>query len=96
LTNPVEELETMRVLALSGSLRYNAGPGRGGRRRALGELRRVLGIIGADVIASSLAVSSIHHRFINGSPDAELRIQLGDVVAALTSHASVAGAALAG
>jgi hypothetical protein len=56
----------------------------------------VLGIIGADVIASSLAVSSIHHRFINGSPDAELRIQLGDVVAALTSHASVAGAALAG
>jgi hypothetical protein len=86
----------MRVLALSGSLRYNAGPGRGGRPQGTRRTARVLGIIGADVIASSLAVSSIHHRFINGSPDAELRIQLGDVVAALTSHASVADAALAG
>jgi chromate reductase, NAD(P)H dehydrogenase (quinone) len=73
-----------------------ASPSRRGARGAQEDLRRVLGVIGADVIASSLAVSSVHLRFAAGIPDAELRTGLKEVLAALMSHASATDAALAG
>jgi chromate reductase, NAD(P)H dehydrogenase (quinone) len=73
-----------------------ASPSRRGARSAQDDLRRVLTIIGADVVASDLAVSSVHHRFYDGIPDAELQSQLAEVMVGLTSHASGAGAALAG
>jgi chromate reductase len=72
-----------------------ASPSPRGARGAQEELRRVLGAIGADVIASSLAVSSVHRRFSDGMADAELRTELKEMVAALTNHAS-ATEALAG
>jgi chromate reductase, NAD(P)H dehydrogenase (quinone) len=72
-----------------------ASPSRRGARSAQDDLRRVLTIIGADVVPSDLAVSSVHHRFHNGIPDAELQSQLADVMVGLTSHVSGAGAALA-
>jgi chromate reductase, NAD(P)H dehydrogenase (quinone) len=73
-----------------------ASPSPGGARNAQDDLRRILAIIGADVAASSLAVSSVHHRFHNGIPEAELQSQLAEVMVGLTSHVSGAGAALAG
>jgi chromate reductase, NAD(P)H dehydrogenase (quinone) len=72
-----------------------ASPSPRGALSAQEDLRRVLGVIGADVIASSLAVSSVHLRFSDGMPDAELRSDVREVVEALTSHAS-ATEALAG
>jgi chromate reductase len=73
-----------------------ASPSPRGARGAQEDLRRVLGVIGADVIASSLTVSSVHRRFSAGMPDAELRTDLKEVVAALMSHVSATEAALAG
>ena len=73
-----------------------ASPAAGAPAAVWINLRRVLTIIGADVVASDLAVRSVHHRFHNGIPDAELQSQLAEVMVGLTSHVSGAGAVLAG
>jgi chromate reductase len=73
-------------------------PGRGGAQRAQEDLRRVLGVIGADVIDSVPPVAPIHQRFDDQGAlrDEPLRHRLGELVDRLTAHVAEAPVALAG
>lgn len=70
----------------------------GGARRAQDDLRRVLAVIGADVVDVELAVASVHRRFDrHGSLiDDTLRPQLQQALARLVEHADPPPVRLAG
>ena len=57
------------------------------------ELRKVLGIVGARVVPTELAVPKGQHRL--GEPDEALRAQVGGLLAELLAAAEVAGETLA-
>lgn len=79
-----------------------AGPGPRGAQRAQEDLRRVLGVIGADVLDVELAVASVHRRFdqhgnlIDDTLRHQLRHQLRQVLGRLGEHADPLTARLAG
>ena len=67
-----------------------AGPSPRGAQRAQEDLRRVLGVIGADVLDVELAVASVHQRFDQHGhlTDDTLRHQLRHVLGRLVEHAA--------
>src|SRR5262249_18361949 len=88
-TNP---LRGKPVAVIGGS------PGPRGARAAQDELRRVLGIIGAEVVGEVLAASSLHQRVDEQGRirDEPLRRQVRAAVAGLTTRVSGLSLPLAG
>jgi len=69
----------------------SASPGSFGGVWAQAETRRVLGLMGARVVETELALGKAHERL--GEPDEQLRNQLRTVVEALVDEASARAAA---
>lgn len=69
-----------------------------GAQRAQEDLRRVLGVIGAEVLDAELAVASVHQRFDQHGnlTDDTLRRQLRQILGRLVEHANRSTARLAG
>ena len=73
----------------------SASPSPRGGQAAQEDLRRVLRVIGADVVDEGLAVASVHRRLTDDGPDQELRRQLRHLVSVLVDRASAASLAVA-
>lgn len=75
-----------------------ASPSPRGAHRAQEDLRRVLGVIGAEVLDVELAVASVHQRFDQHGAltDDTLQRQLHQILVRLRDHASPAPVRLAG
>ncbi|MBA3311524.1 MAG: NAD(P)H-dependent oxidoreductase [Nocardioidaceae bacterium] len=75
-----------------------ASPSPGGAKGAQDDLRKVLRVIGADVVDVGLAVASVYRRFDDhlGDPDEPLRHQLREVVHRLATDAATHSLPMAG